>query len=131
MVGTKATVPTWAQAWRSEATSFAIRISAKIEELAATLHRAQPADQQLEIGVALDEVEVFRVHRQYRRRVVVVEEARVALRQHSEILLAKAALVAGGAATHPLGEDRRLRLQVDDQVRHGRARAQGVVHLLV
>src|SRR4249920_1502886 len=131
MVGTKATAPAWAQALRSDATSLAICISAEVEELAAALHRAQAADQQLEVGVALDEVEVLGIHGQHRRRVVVMEEACVALRQQREVFLADAALVAGGAAAHPLGEHRRLRLQVDDQIRHGCARAQCVVHLLI
>src|SRR5258705_4252470 len=116
MVGTKATAPARAQALRSDATSFAICISTEVEELAAALHRAQPADQQLEIGVALDEVEVLGIHGQHRRRVVVMEEARVALRQQRQVLLADAAFVSGGAAPYPLGEHCRLRLQIDDQI---------------
>src|SRR5881394_1174023 len=131
MVGTNATAPAAEQARRSDSMSFAICISAEVEEFPAALHRAQPADEQLEIGVALDEVEILGIHRQHRRRVVVVEEARVAVGEEGEVFLADAAFVAGGAAAHALGEHRGLRLQVDDKVGRRRAGTQRIVDLLI
>jgi len=61
----------------------------------------------------------------------VVEEARVALGEQRQVVLADSPLVGGGPAPHPLHQRRGRRLQVDDQIRGRRARPQHVVDLAV
>src|SRR5512138_1689934 len=97
MVGTNATPPALARAWRRESMSSAIRISAQVEELAPALHRAHPSHEELEVGITLDEIQVFGVDGQHRCRIVMVKEARVALGEHREVFLGDAALEAGRA----------------------------------
>src|SRR5512143_2140876 len=79
MVGTKPSPRRSAVARRSSAMSWTTRIgSGAAEELAPALHAAHVLEQQLEIGLARDEVQVLGVDDQHRRGGVVVEEARVA-----------------------------------------------------
>src|SRR5688500_11214518 len=104
---------------------------AEVEELAAGLHAAHALEQELEVRVALDEVEVFRVDDEQRRRREMVEKARVPLCQQSQVFLADAPFEAGAAAPHPLDEHPGLRLEVDHQVRRGGAWPQGSIDFFV
>src|SRR5204863_8915181 len=60
-----------------------------------------------------------------------MEKARIALGEESEIRLAQRPLIAARAAAHALDQRRRLRLQVDDEIRRRGARSQRLVDLVI
>src|SRR3954469_5802124 len=105
--------------------------SAEVKELPSALHGAQPRYQEIEVGFALDEVEILRVDDQHGGAVVMIKEARIALDEQLQILLAHGALVAARTPAHALNERRGLGLQINDQIGRRRARAQRLKDLLV
>src|SRR5439155_9291753 len=107
------------------------RASAEVEELAPALHAAHPGHEQLEIRVALDEIEILGVDDQHRSGGVVVEEPRVALGEHRQIFFTDTALVASPAAPYPFYQRAGRRLQINNEVRHRRPRTQRLVDFLV
>ena len=80
------------------ATQYRERCSSEAEELAPGFHSAHPRNEQLEVGVALDEVQVLGIDDEQGRSRVVVEEARVALGEQGQIILRDATLEPGRPA---------------------------------
>src|SRR5215510_8104231 len=85
--------------------------SAEVEELPPALHRPQSRHQQLEVRIPLDEVEVLRIDDKHRRRVVMIEEARIAFDEQRQVLLAHWPLVAPRTPPHPLHQRRGVSLE--------------------
>ena len=96
MVGTNASGAPGACA-RSAAMSLTMCISAQVEKFAAALHAAYSLHQEFEVRVALHEVEILRIHDQYGRCVVVIEESRIAFGEQGQVLFAYAAFEQRGA----------------------------------
>src|SRR6266571_3469437 len=84
-----------------------------VEELAVAAHRFHALDEQLEVAILAHEVELFRIHDQ------------------GEILTGDGPLEFYPAPAHPLVQDLRLRLEVDDEIGSRSLWLQRVVYLLI
>src|SRR5881397_1641006 len=102
-----------------------------VEELAVAAHRSNALDEQLEVAILAHEVELFRIHDQDGAPVEMIEKTVVAVREQGEILAGDGALEFYPAPAHPLVQDVRLRLEVDDEIRSRSLRLQRVVYLLI
>src|SRR5436309_10218712 len=102
-----------------------------VEELAVAAHRSHALDEQLEVAILAHEVELFRIHDQDRAPVEMIEKTVVAVREQGEILTGDGPLEFYPATAHPLVQDLRLRLEVDDEIRSRSLRLQRVVYLLI
>src|SRR5438128_12617573 len=88
-----------------------------VEELAVAAHRSHALDEQLEVAILAHEVELFRIHDQDGAAVEMIEKTVVAVREQREILVGDRPLEFYPAPAHPLVQDLRLRLEVDDEIR--------------
>src|SRR2546421_2717174 len=102
-----------------------------VEELAVAAHRADALDEQLEVAILAHEVELFRIHDQHGAPAEMIEKTVVAVREQGEILIGDRPLEFYPAPAHPLVQDLRLRLQVDDEIGFRRLRLERVVDLLI
>src|SRR5437879_2262602 len=102
-----------------------------VEELAVAAHRSDALYEQLEVAILAHEVELFRVHDQHGAPVEMIEKTVVAVREQGEILAGDGPLEFYPAPAHPLVQDLRLRLEVDDQIGFRRLRLERVVYLLI
>src|SRR5467141_4292262 len=102
-----------------------------VEELAVAAHRSDALDEQVEVAVLAHEVELFRIHDQDGAPVEMIEKTVVAVREQGEILTADGPLEFYPAPAHPLVQNLRLRLQVDDEIGFRSLRLQRVVYLLI
>src|SRR6266851_9919069 len=87
-----------------------------VEELAAAAHRSHALDEQVEVAILAHEVELFGIHDQDRAPVEMVEKTVVAVREQGEILTGDRPLEFYPAPAHPLVQNLRLRLEVDDEI---------------
>src|SRR5256885_17234489 len=102
-----------------------------VEELAVAAHRADALDEELEVAILAHEVELFRIHDQHGAPVEMIEKTVVAVREQGEILAGDKPLEFYPAPAHPLVQDLRLRLEVDDEIGFRSLRLQRVVYLLI
>src|SRR5882762_2348689 len=102
-----------------------------VEELAVAAHRADALDEQLEVAILAHEVELFRIHDQDGAPVEMIEKAVVAVREQGEILIGDRPLEFYPAPAHPLVQDLRLRMEVDDATGFRSLRLERVVYLLI
>src|SRR5437773_1963108 len=102
-----------------------------VKELAAAAHRSHALDEQVEVAVLAHEVERFRIHDQDGAPVEMIEKAVVAVREQGEILIGDRPLEFYPAPAHPLVQDLRLRLEVDDEIGFRSLRLERVVNLLI
>src|SRR5438552_1791922 len=102
-----------------------------VEELAGAAHRCDALDEQLEVAVLAHEVEPFRIHDQHGAPVEMIEKTVVALREQGEILAGDEPLEFYPAPAHPLVQDLRLRLEVDDEIGFRSLRLERLVYLLI
>src|SRR5258706_9255145 len=102
-----------------------------VEKLAVAAHRAHALDEQVEVAILAHEVELFGIHDQDRAPVEMIEKTVVAVREQGEILSGDGPLEFYPAPAHPLVQDLRLRLEVDDQIGFRSLRLERVVYLLI
>src|SRR5258708_8646803 len=102
-----------------------------VEELAAAAHRSHALDEQVEVAILAHEVELFRIHDQDGAPVEMIEKAVVAVREQGEILIGDRPLEFYPAPAHPLVQDLRLRLEVDDEIGFRSGGLERVVKLLI
>src|SRR5207244_4344510 len=102
-----------------------------VEELAVAAHSFHPLDEQVEVAVLAHEVQLFRIHDQDGAPVEMIEKTVVAVREQGEILTADGPLEFYPASAHPLVQDLRLRLEVDDEIGFRSLRLERVVYLLI
>src|SRR5207302_9921342 len=102
-----------------------------VEELAVAAHGSDALDEQLEIAILAHEVELFRIHDEDGAPVEMIEKTVVAVREQGEILAGDEPLEFYPAPAHPLVQDLRLRLEVDDQIGFRSLRLERVVYLLI
>src|SRR5712691_6559027 len=102
-----------------------------VEKLAVAAHRSHALDEQLEVAILAHEVEPFRIHDQDGAPVEMVEKTVVAVREQGEILPGDRPLEFYAAPAHPLVQDLRLRLEVDDEVGFRSLWLQRIVYLLI
>src|SRR5216683_614831 len=102
-----------------------------VEKLAVAAHRSHALDEQVEVAILAHEVELFRIHDQDGAPVEMIEKTVEAVREQGEILIGDRPLEFYPAAAHPLEQDLRLRLEVDDEIRSRRLRLQRIVYQLI
>src|SRR5258708_36358111 len=102
-----------------------------VEELAVAAIRSDAIDEQLEVASLAHEVELFRIHDQHGAPVEMIEKTVVAVREQGEILTGDGPLEFCPAPAHPLVQELRLRLEVDDQIGFRSLRLERVVNLLI
>src|SRR5712671_4738677 len=102
-----------------------------VEKLAVAAHRSHALDEQVEVAILAHEVELFGIHDQDGAPVEMVEKTVVAVCEQGEILTGDRPLEFYPAPAHPLVQDLRLRLEVDDQIGFRRLRLERVVYLLI
>src|SRR5713101_76705 len=102
-----------------------------VEKLAVAAHRSHALDEQVEVAILPHEVELFGIHDQDGAPVEMVEKTVVAVCEQGEILTGDRPLEFYPAPAHPLVQDLRLRLEVDDEIGFWSLRLEGVVYLLI
>src|SRR5258708_28744464 len=102
-----------------------------VEELAVAAHRSHALDEQAEVVVLAHEIEPLGVHDQHGTRAVMVEETAVAVGEQGEIFPGYRPLEFYPAPAHPLVQDLRLRLEVDDEIGFGSLRLERGLYLLI
>src|SRR5712691_676736 len=101
------------------------------EKLAVAAHRSHARDEQVEVAILAHEVELFGIHDQDGTPAEVIEKTVVTIRKQGEILPGDRPLEFYRAPAHPLVQDIRLRLEVDDEIGFRSLRPERVVYLLI
>src|SRR5690606_12300579 len=118
-----------AQSPEPEATSH--RTLQWIIEMSAEAYADHLLEQLRVILLIGDEIRLRRIHDQERRRIVLVEKARIRFLKPLEIAALDLLLVTQTPPLDTLEEHIDRRLQIDHQVGHGRVDREPCIHLLV
>src|SRR5512135_1259702 len=102
-----------------------------VEIFSSAPNFADAVEQQLEVVVIIHEIQVFAIHHQQRRLIIVMEELAIAVSQARQIIIRNGSLITVAAPPHTLRQRISGSLQVYHQVGRGRLRRQALIDGLV